>query len=363
MLFGCCLAPTPSLSAPLSESNPQEDCKALLSEFQSHPDHMEKLLDPIILDKDELEAQIAEFQAIHSCLVADQEGLTDQEGEILRWSEYFLIFTDDLGAPPGATRLELVDLGTSDDPAVILLREEAGLPAPPGYVFVRYYSSIYAMPPALRRIYPNSAAGITFMTRYIAVLEGEPGGWQAQVMQSLTLPETTSHELVHAYLHASVGLEHFQNLPDWYNEGIAIYLSGSGEDQTVVGADMTLHHTSPETYQTYRDQFRFLQAQMGRRALMQTIHDSVSDHDPTLVYRQAGFESEEAFFEASRAYFRNHLYLAAAGVILLVFFVVWRLLRLMPDFHCENCGYSGKKREILAIGSVEYCPNCRFPLE
>jgi len=188
-------------------------------------------------------------------------------------------------------------------------------------------------------------------------LEEDPNTWEQQVLQAQTLPKTTSHELVHAYVNASIGLDGLGDLPRWFAEGVAIYLSGSGEDHVVVGPDSKVINTSPADYREYRDNFEYLEAKLGRERLLEAIRISVEQVDARLLYRDLGFANDETFQAEANAYWQRRFYLFAGITLALIVLFVWWLLRLMPDVRCQYCRYAGKKREF----ENGYCPNCGFP--
>ena len=237
---------------------------------------------------------------------------------------------------------------------MVQLREEASLEPPPGYIYVRFYDSRQSMPTRLRNLFSENTAGLTLLTRYIVILEEDPITFEQHALQAQTLPRTVSHELIHAYINASLGIDALNNMPLWYAEGIAIYFSNSGEDNVVVGPDATIRSTSPQDYRDYRDNFNYLENELGRKQLLDDIRLSVEDNDPAIVFRGLGYTSEEQFLQNASDYWTRRLLLIAAGIFVGVLLIFWWLLRLMPEVRCRHCRYAGKKNEFIN----GYCPNC-----
>ena len=92
--------------------------------------------------------------------------------------------------------------------------------------------------------------------------------WEEQALQSQKLPKTLSHELVHAYLKSLTGSAGFDAFPIWYDEGLAIYFSGSGEDTSIVTPNGQIVVTPTEDYKHYQIVFDYLEAELGRAQLL-----------------------------------------------------------------------------------------------
>jgi len=200
-------------------------------------------------------------------------------------------------------------------------------------------------------------AGVTIFTRYIAILEEDALTPPEQQLQSQRLPETVSHELVHAYVHSKLGIEDLDAFPTWYNEGIAIYFSGSGKDHSVVTPNFELRVTSPQDYREYETNFRYLEAKLGRERLLELVRESIEKPDYKVAYSNLGFSDDPAFIAEAQAWNQKRLHIRWAigvGAILLLGF---GLVLLIPEERCEFCGYAGKKRDF-ADG---YCPRCHRP--
>lgn len=147
--------------------------------------------------------------------------------------------------------------------------------------------------------------------RYIAVLAEEKSTWPRQALQSQTLPETISHELVHAYINATLGLRGL-DLPKWYHEGIAVYFSGSGKGHTIVTPNFTISTTPPEEYRQYSTNFEYLEAQLGREQLLGYIKLSVEQADPSALYKDLGIANEQVLFARAMAWRQQRLFVKVA---------------------------------------------------
>jgi hypothetical protein len=347
----------PATEAKHSLPEQQINCQAVLAQLTGESNWLDHLLDPVITSQEGLLERLALYVEAHECLSNTREPLSSEMEAARTYLEYFLIFTIGYDTPEDSSYLRLVELATSDDPAVIQLRQAAGLAPPPGYIFIRFYRSRQAMPSRLRGLFAEDTAGLTLLTRYIAILEEDTFTWEQQRLQAQTLPRTVSHELVHAYVNASIGIEALEELPRWYAEGVAIYLSGSGEDHVVVGPDSTMVTTSPQDYRAYRDNFKFLEAKLGQERLLQVIRISVEQADPSIVYLDLGYSQDASFLAEARAYWQRRLILASGGILFLALLLIGWLLRLMPEVRCRYCRYAGKKSEF----EGGYCPRCYQP--
>jgi len=338
---------------------PSQDCSSVLKRLTADPNWFNNLLDPVITNQDELLRQLALYVEAHECLIKADTSTPPELLAAIPYLEYFRIFALGYGTPVEDTTLRLVDLANSDDQAVRELRDIGGLAAPKGDIFVRFYRSRQVMPARIQQLFGQDTAGLTLLTRYVAILEDDPISWEEQALQAQRLPKTISHELVHAFMNASVGIDGLDQLPRWYAEGVAIYLSNSGEDHVVVGPDFKITSTSPQDYKDFRDQFKYLEAKLGKERLLETIRISIEEVEPAFVYQDLGFKSDDEFIKAAEAYWQRRFYLVSAVIIAGLVLGVWGLLSLMPDIRCPNCHYAGKKREF----SSGYCPNCHYPFQ
>jgi hypothetical protein len=180
---------------------------------------------------------------------------------------------EDFASPETAPgeELLLVSFSHSDDPAIRRLRDSAGLKPPGGAAVVRVYPTPAEMPPGIRRLFRGETAGITFLTRYIAIwTEGRSDEETADLL---------SHELAHAYVLSLLGLE-ANRLPQWFHEGSALYLSG-GKTQYISHQDYghTRVSWSPRDYNEWRRAFRYLDRRFGTEETEWFIRRAIETRD------------------------------------------------------------------------------------
>lgn len=358
------LSPITSLSGEtISAAGTQkfEDCRIILEPLISGDITSEQLSNPILTSQSEIDARLDLFSDMYSCLEDDANLLTGEEGERIRaLLEYFLIFAGGLDTPSDETTLELVMLENSTDPAIIEIRDEAGIEPPEGFIFLRFYSSREAMPQLLRRAFISpEVAGVTIFSRYIAVLAEDKKTWPQRALQLQTLPETTSHELIHAFVNSTLAPMKV-NLPAWYSEGLAIYFSGSEGIHTIVTPNLTITNSSSEDYRQYDTTLKYLESRHGRERLLELINSSIKESDPTILYRDLEINDDQQLLSQARAWSQGRNNLARGGIVVVALIAVLLLWRLAPEYNCQNCGHTGKKRDLI---DELYCPNCNRPYD
>ena len=334
-------------SNPRAQDNePVSDCTPLIEDLKQRNDWIERLYDPVILDDRQLEEQINIYQMVFDCLNQQSTLNTAEEQLIYRLTGYFLMFASDLYSTGGETSLRLIDLQTVDDPAVEKIRNQLRIPPPQGYVFVRLYDSTAAMPDPIREIFENSSvAGVTILTRYIAILDDEGSTWSERALNAQSLPRTVSHELVHAYINSTIGIPHVDQLPTWYHEGIAIYFSNSGENQAIVTPNFRLYTTPPPQYRQYALNFDYVESLLGRETFQSLLRKSVAEADADLILDAAGTEDQAglqlAALEWQSRRLLNRLTFGLASISVIAFLVLSGQLRniglIVPAEQCEIC--------------------------
>jgi hypothetical protein len=334
------------------------DCQELVNQLTGHPGWYEALINPVITSEADIAVRTELYRPVYECLVPSEAG--GELDALRRMTEYFLIFVAGEGTSQGSSELNLIDLRTSDDPAVVRLRDRLGIPAPEGYVFVRIFPSRQDMPQLVRRAFEDeNVAGVTYFTRYIAVLVEEKEARAEKILQAQALPLTVSHELVHAYVNAVLGEDDFTWLPRWYSEGMAIYFSGSGIEHRVVTPGFEIVLTSPAEYIGYRDNFRYLEAQHGRDRMETLITDSLEENNPALLYLDLGIQSEEELVSAREGWLKRQNALRVGFGTAVILLAAYGIFRVMPDLRCEYCDYTGKAHQF----SKGYCPECGMPFD
>jgi hypothetical protein len=334
------------------------DCQSQVDSLTGHTGWFEALVNPVITNEADIDVRAGLYRPVYACLASAEP--EDNLDSLRRLTEYFLIFAAGEEISPGDSELHLVDLRTSDDPAVVRLRDELSIPAPEGYIFVRIFPSRQVMPELVRRAFADeNVAGVTFFTRYVAVLAEEKAARAEQILQAEALPVTLSHELVHAYVNAFLGEDGYTHLPRWYSEGLAIYFSGSGIEHRAVTPGFEVVMTSPVEYIGYRDNFRFLKAQLGTQRLEELIAASLEENDPALLFHDLGIESEEQLVAKRDAWLRRQNTLRVGFGTALILLVAFGIFRLMPDLRCPYCDFTGKAHQF----SKGYCPECGMPFD
>lgn len=341
---------SPAQDAPPS----QTDCDQIWIDFTAREDWFEQLANPELSTPDQVKNTLKEYTALYECLGSDTSQFSSEVLFVKTLLEYYLLFAGGYHTPEEESRLDLISFAECQDPAILRLRDEAQIPPPAGYVFVRYYSSRAVMPSLIQQAFENpDVAGVTIMIRYVAVLVEDKDIWQERALQHMTLPGTISHELVHAYVNSTLGIPGL-DLPEWYHEGVAIYFSGSGESHTVIAPDMTVSHTPPEDYRRYRTNFQFLEDELGQERLHQRIRASLESADPAALYADLHLGNDQAFSERVAAWQQRRTFLKIGAFSLVALLIVLGVIRIMPEVRCKNCDYAGKRKEFLH----GYCPNC-----
>jgi hypothetical protein len=345
---------------PVAAAQMDQSCRQRLDSFRQEENWHRELVDPVLTSQAEIDARLDLYTPLHACLKAYEPDGNPELAELYTLLEYFLIFAGGYQTPPDGSQLHLIDLALSEDRGVQVLRDEAGLEPPPGYVFVRTYTSRSTMPDRVRQIFQNpEVAGVTIYTRYIAVLDEMQSTLQQELLRREALPRTVSHELIHAYVHSVIPLEDLGRLPKWYNEGLAIYFSGSGENHTLVTPNSVLLYTTSAEYQLYRDNFNYLENRLGRDQLLDLVRQSIEQVNPDRLYEGMGIEDErylQMFAQGWRQQqVRTRRIASLTGAALLGLLVVWMV---PPGVTC-TCGYHAHKKSFRS----GQCPRCRRPVD
>jgi len=321
------------------------DCSQLIAELKSKPDWLDRLYDPILKTNKDVVRTTEEYSKIFDCLIKSQNDLSDEERQILRLTGYFLMFVDGLYSNPGGRHLELIDLGTVDDPAVSKFTQEVDIPAPEGFVFVNLFDSVDSMPEPIREIFSvRNVAGVTVFSRYIAVLDEKKSTWYEQALKSQVLPTTISHELIHAYVNSAIGIDAYSEIPTWFHEGVAIYFSNSGENRAVITPNFTLYITPPADYQQYALNFKYLEHELGTDLFLSRIQEVIETRSIGSLFVNMPFNSEDELplFAASWQQQNHQSRLIAGTIILLIvayFIFSGQVSEIpLPVKRCQGCG-------------------------
>lgn len=349
---------------PVAQAQEAEgDCRQILEDLLREPDWEERLRSPVFSNPEEEAVYRDRYAQAHACLETKGENLTEEETLLLRLTEYFLIFSSGYGDTGHTSTLQRIDPGESQDLALVRIRDQAGLPPPPGYFFVRLYRTPSEMPSLLRAAFDrDEVAGVTLLDRYIAVLVVDDQGWENTGRLDNETLDVLSHELIHAYVNSTLGSEAVHRLPVWYREGLAIYFSGGGKSYTYMGPGWTFRRVPTQEYQVYDEAFRYLERSLNREELLERSRLSIQEMDPSLLYHDLGFLDDEGFLTAvqewSRARERRETVLVCLAIPLsiggLLLFMAW----MEPEYTCRYCQRGGRRREF----SSGVCPYCGTPV-
>ena len=262
---------------------------------------IERVVNPVVTGAVELAGQIEVWRGLVECLEIVPDRGAGVEAAAA-YADLFLTFVDPAGP---SDRLDLVDLASSPDPAVRRLRDDVGIPAPPGFVFVRYFPSADQMPPRIRGAFDNpQTRAVTIGTRYVAVLAPAPRSGTEAAMLDDALEATFSHELVHAYLNSGLGARILDSgFPRWFHEGMAIHFSGSGRGHVAIdhGAGSIFTIAPTVAYEQYERVFLFLEDRLGPDGFRAAVADAVRAGDHARLLAAAGFDDyEQARLETER---------------------------------------------------------------
>jgi len=281
----------------------QADCAPILAEFDANPGWLAELRDPRFHSQAEIAKRVTRYQRLVECTSAGDIPVTGEMAQARDLASLFVTLAggllDEQFQGPGQGYL--LAFANLQDPAVIALRDEVGIPQPDGFVYIWLFPTRETMPPILQNVFSNPAVrGVTLQTRYVVVLDQVERGTPLEAVQRRQRSATLSHEFVHAYIKSAMGPEQGFALPRWYDEGLAIYFSSSSQPTSVVFFDENGHQrywsAPPKDYARFRDMFAYLEREYGRAGLVERIRRSVLENDPALLYRELGARSEHDLY-------------------------------------------------------------------
>jgi hypothetical protein len=339
-LIGGFLHSTRASARPAAQPVFQQICLDAQAEFRAHPGWLAELRDPILNNADEIRDRINRYGVLFRCMSSGGIAVIGDMVEVNRLVTLFMLFAGGSLFPEAQAEAHNFTLTFSDiqDSAVKTLRDELGIPAPPGYIYIWLYPSRGALPKALRE-YANdsSVRGITLQSRYIVVFDSVKAGTPLQEYERSQRAKVLSHEFVHAYVKSYLGPERGFSLPTWYDEGLAIYLSGSSEPSSAAYFDQNGRQVTwsipPKDYARYRDDFNYLEQELGRERLMALIRRSILESSPESLLAGAGQASEEELNKLAedsrirRGLTRLGLFVGIPAILGLVFLVTRRFLK------------------------------------
>jgi hypothetical protein len=300
----------------------------------------EHIVNPVVSGRAEIEETYSEFRFIRDCMDRSSSS-SDRALTARAYLDLFITFLEPFVRTGSTQTVELIDLSTTRDPGIRRLREEVGLSAPEGMIFVRHFSQAEQMPDRVRRAFENpQTQAVTIGTRYVAVLTPVPRSFVQGEMLGDALEATLTHELVHAFLNARLGAAIFQSgFPGWFHEGMAIHFSGSGQGHVAIdhSAGSVIRIEPTVEYEQYERAFSFLENELGAADFNAVVRRSVTEANAALLPAGAGFGSYEELHAQAESWWRWRPipsvlmvapqlwgFLLIAGVGALVLFRTWR---------------------------------------
>ena len=343
----------------------QDQCALALDRVLAEPDWADRLINPVLNSDAEIAVRVGMYRPLYDCIATGGLPAAQAYEDLYDLTGYFLWIAGSQVVPPDVPlegrgyRTHFSDI---QDPAVMALRDEIGIPPPPGMLYVWLYPSVEAMPPLLAHLFQtDQVRAVTLYTRYIIVIDdaaergGSDDGFTAYLRGLRS--RTVSHELVHAYINSTItaayGWERTASQPKWYSEGLAIHFSGSGEPSSFIataedGSRVPVISYSPDDYVHYRDTFLYLEEQYGRERFVEALHDSVISGDPQMVYQGLGIRDEASLMarvETDLRASRVQRSLIRLGVVLLAlpvgFALMWFLVRVLLAVYRPVPQYAG----------------------
>lgn len=309
------LAAAPWYAGAASAADPA--CEAALGRLVAAPGWFEQLYNPVLTSREAVAARRELMVSVAGCLEGEPavlpEEIAARAEDVRTLAELFVAFADDsnpldAGAAPYSTEgiadaawtdrtgTLLAPFGDLRDPAVDRF-QAVGLPPPPGLIYIRFFESPYDVPEVMRGVFANEdVRAAVLYSRFVAVLmrDGDSPA-QSRLLRD-TLPRTISHELVHAYVNATLG-SRARGLPVWFHEGCAIHFSGSSEYAWVTYDDGASREVAaeraPKDYRQYGDNFGYLESRLGGDAFHRALRESILSVSPLPLLQPAGISSYE----------------------------------------------------------------------
>jgi len=313
------LATSVGISSPVQKAegleNPQQpaDCSSILKILvEEEGSFLENLTNPVLTSETQVQERVDFYREVKPCL-SDLEGIlpTDDLELVETLVDRFLILVGGVGQ-----RIDLVDLATTNDAAVVELRDNLGLSPPKGLIYISYFDYRYELPKQLAWAFKKpEIAAITLPCRFIVVLKSPelfpimnrlfPG---QVALSKEDLERTISHEFVHAYLLAQLGAK--KELPKWFHEAVAVYFSEGAKElsvnytfgDVVIG---TVSAEAPEKYKEYDVLVRYLLFRFGEQGFYETIKVAVETGSVEEIFQKTGSHDFEDLFEKAQEWEEN----------------------------------------------------------
>lgn len=156
------------------------------------------------------------------------------------------------------------------------------LPPPQGFAFVRINVEREApgVLPDIDLFMPGGRTeenepGKTYMVRYIKI-EAKFSAKESEDKLTKYYEKTIDHEIVHAYMNSLLGIEHYKDLPKWFEEGCALYLAGNEpEVSTSASDDVQATRSLTDDYKDYLFVFEYLSKTKDDLAFRRFITQSI----------------------------------------------------------------------------------------
>lgn len=253
-----------------------------LSDFEDSS-FMGKLADPNMRTKDEIRRMRDQCRLIGRILLLTQNNEIDYQRREFTIQLIDMITTH-LSYNRDSPDNRLVNLAKSSNPALVKMREIVNLPPPPGFAFVRYLDEPeeVSYSPTGERDEGNGRPGYLYLTRYITIdrsqcLDQKTDQGKEQVLHIL------SHELVHSYITSSMGIQYQNALPKWFQEGLAVFITGDKAFELTVSKEGEDKKTRTielcKEYKKYNQAFQFLYFLKGEECFNRFVTRSISTHN------------------------------------------------------------------------------------
>lgn len=248
--------------------------------------------------------------------------------------------------------------------------KKLGLDIPKGYIYVKVFPSQKDIDAFLgQEDQGKKAGGVTFPCRFIALPWTNSGVFKS----------TLDHEIVHVLVNATGGHIREYDVPLWWREGLATFLSDDLGVQLVeynlqrdgngnfVSSSLESH--TDKDYMKYKSYFEYVEAVYGKSKLVSFINSSTKKSVPETLKSIFGISSEQQFFlQASewkkKQSHRDDLLLVAVMIGLLLslftalmtnglFIVIWLVLCAVSGYVAIYYQYSVDYRNgLIAIISA-----------
>ncbi len=196
--------------------------------------------------------------------------------------------------------------------------KELDLEAPQGSIYVKLFSSDKEMQAFLNQSDEKKRiGGITFPCRFIAL----PWGMGKEEFDG-----AFEHELVHAFVGATAGFYVNSNLPRWWHEGLATFLSDDlgvrlveykvKMDEKGNLLSSSVESVTDEEYMEFKARFAFISKAYGKDKLASFIQRAMSGkytnalEDILKIHDENAFFAQAAGWERERAFQNNLLFVA-----------------------------------------------------